>query len=510
MPLFSRTTADTLTVTETLQRGVPIQDTIANAEDGFPDALGHVLVSTTAQLVTFTTESADPTEIGNWGNGLGYTGWLKLVVPTLAQVHIEVVPTTDVYDTVIWLYDAVPTATSVNIAQNDDGVYGPNGELWSVIDVLLAAGTYYLCVTPYDGPIWNTSQGGHVSLLVGWGPPPIVASFDLAAMLRKVWAPRLEIGVPTFVASSSATSTGTNFITIPMPSGVQDGDTLLAVISWDKGGNYYTYFGSDPAPIGEGGLAWEDLSPTYFNYPDTGDHALQAFTRRAVSSDAPTGPEPSSWTFRPPYGWGIYGAKAGVILAFRNAASIEKMFSIRIHTIDSSSKSSGGGYFVVDSDLFNTSGALWVGAYAGGQSGITTWTLASNDADHTNATERVDVGISNASLMLGTWNQDFNDSVASFYATPSQAEFQLTNLFWVHGFTTQFSLRALLGHMFQLDAVIQAATHTTHPRTGPHYGVNLDTSVVISAALGTQTVGTDLHAVLQDLDGLITNLENKA
>jgi hypothetical protein len=135
---------------------------------------------------------------------------------------------------------------------------------------------------------------------------------------------------------------------------------------------------------------------------------------------------------------------------------------------------------------------------------VTTWTPSAFTF-----TEREDVSATaNANLMVGTYTDDFV-FVSGRVATPSAAEFFLTHTTHIIPLTTTFGLQAFLGAGFSLEAFIQAATHTTHPRTGPHTGTHLDTAVVTSAMLGSLPAGKDLHTVLADLDAMLTDLENQ-
>ena len=71
-----------------------------------------------------------------------------------------------------WLYDEVPTASSVAIHFNDDDDPDPSVGWPYLPEITLAAGTYYLLVHPWEGADWITFEGGYVGVRVRWEQAP--------------------------------------------------------------------------------------------------------------------------------------------------------------------------------------------------------------------------------------------------------------------------------------------------------------------------------------------------
>lgn len=503
MPLFSLTASDTLVLSESVQRGALIQDTIANAQDGFPDAVGHGVVSTTGQLDIFTTEADDPTEIGAWsGDSLGYyTAWMKLVIPVDAQVHIQVADVTNVTDTVMWLYDAPPTASSTFVQQNDDD---PDLGLWSVIDAFITAGTYYLCVTPFDGALWDNSEGGQLSILVRWDHTPTIADFSMDAIIRRTWLVPFEPSAASidWIATNPDSVNNAASLFLDVPGGVQDGDLLVAMVSWDKQASTSAFMTIPTAQ-------WTHART---NSLTNNDQALSTFYSRYATGDQTSALEFKTWV---PINTPFSTAKAGGIAILRGATRLEWTGDRHDNTYAAAGKATAYLQPSNGDPLFGANRSF-LGVWGGAAAGTTTWVLV-NVADPVsevilNATAS-DFASASAQIWLGEEYTYIDEryAVSRDSGNNAKAEVQLTSLFILHAPTLQITLASVIqpGGLIPMDAVIQAATHTTHPRTGPHYGVNVDTSVVISATLGAMSAGTDLHTVLRDLDGLITNLENK-
>lgn len=172
-----------------------LADDIGDAVGVFPTSQATEEVYSTTRLDAFTTETDDPDEIEDYAGDPWPTAWLKLEVPVGgALTSISIQEPTDVYDLVFWLYDEVPTASSVAIAFDDYTDPDPDHDWPSFGYLNLAAGTYYLCIVPgfFDlgtflfGPGYDISlEGSRVSVKVRWEAEPTIADFDLDAIIRK-------------------------------------------------------------------------------------------------------------------------------------------------------------------------------------------------------------------------------------------------------------------------------------------------------------------------------------
>lgn len=266
-----------------------LRDNIADAEDAMPSAVGTSTLTTTAVFDTFTAEPDDPGEINDYaGNGIGPTGWLKLVVPSNGiPLDIGVVGTTDVSDTVLFVYDEVPTVASLSVAMDDDG--GVNA--WSYINrVVLDAGTYYVCVTPYDGTFWDSSEGGNVTIEVKWLGDLITGSFGLDAIVKKTIASTTPIYpvYPTIESYSTTTVENANSMTINMPSGVTAGDLLIACIQINgMGASGNANFNSAPSGW-TSVLSGSQSSGGLITYSPSSSARIQWYKKTATASEPST------------------------------------------------------------------------------------------------------------------------------------------------------------------------------------------------------------------------------
>lgn len=476
-----------------------LRDNIADAEDGFPPSIGSSVTSTTSVLDTFTTEADDPTEIGDWsGEGLGFTAWVKLVVPSEALTSIEVVSTTDVTDTVIWLYDEVPTASSTFIYQDDDDNFllGPNG-LWSrLVDLTLPAGTYYLCVTPYNGATWE-GEGGNVSVQITWSLLPTISDFSLDSLLKRTWLAPAQPSATNITPIDSATGSvdDDDTLTLTIPVSVADGDLVVATISWDS---------EDDGNIEMLIPAMGDWSYSNTIQLDNNDHALSVFSTIWHTGDA------TDIDFQTVNLSGaVATAKAGALSILRGGISLSYLEEFKNETPTAGSKITPPHSVSPTDDLYLEI-LSYLGVVAGGAAGSTTW-LDLNIPSTPHSLLFTVSATDYASATALFWSEP-HDHILERYLDPQNVDFYLAGLFLVSAPTPEIPLAAVIraGGLISLAAYIQAATHTTHLRTGPHFGEHPDTAIVTSATLGGNSPGTDLHTILSDLDALITDLENQS
>lgn len=154
--------------------------------------------------------------------------------------------------------------------------------------------------------------------------------------------------------------------------------------------------------------------------------------------------------------------------------------------------------------------ALLLGIFAG--DGVGAWAVDPLPSDVTEATELVTVDVAGASLHIQS-RIDLYDAFAwQFLANNTVLVNPLAG--WmsiVNAAGGRFAIKAALqpGGGFFINSFLQAATHTTHLRTGPHFDTHPSTFVITSATLGSLPPGTDLNTVIADLDDLLTDLERK-
>lgn len=469
-----------------------IKDDIADTADRFPSAVGTELVSETTNLAAFTTEADDPAEITTYtGFGIGYTGWLQLVVPETALVTISIEPATEPIDLIFLLYDETPTSASVAIYFDDDSDPNLDANWPRLSEITLAAGTYYLCVTPWEGSSWDTGEGGYVGVKVRWELPPTDFDFSLDAVVLRTWLPPAEPRVATAVARTGTAVNDAESITLTKPGAAIVNDLLVANVSWDMEGNSFARM---QTPAG-----WTHVTSNFLS----SDQALSTFEHR-VDSDSP-----ASWDFisftSPGLVTPFSGAKAGEILCFRRAREVNVEGATSGTTL-STTHSSGQLAYLSNDPNFGLP-ALFVGVFGGSVAGVHSWSYSGSRATF--------YGTSSAANWASIASFGYEDNRDSFVPgepiSVSPAQPRLVTTLIIQGETTEFTLRAYIGRggRFTLGAVIADVFHTTHLRTGPHYGVHPSDAIVSSALLGSLPSGTDLNTVLADLDAKLTDLERK-
>jgi len=490
-----------------------IKDNIADAVDRFPSAVTTEVDSETTNLSTFTSEADDPTEVWDYTDSTpGYTGWLKLVVPVDALVTISVIEPTGPQDLMFWLYDEVPTASSIAIAFSDDDDPTGDHNTWPYLPELsLEAGTYYLLVNPYEGADWDPFEGGQVTVRVRWEQSPIIEDFSADAVIKRAWAPPNEPIMPTLVGSTTATVDNASALTIPLPSGLQDNDLLIVAMSWDRENNT-SILGS--VVVDENGN-YDTI--TLMNQgvgTSSADHRLAIYGMRYQSG----GGDVTLETF---FSTGAGGgpaatAKAGAIIAWRNASEAELLafrtdgtYGSGIHFTQTVNLLSNAENY----DLMAQHMAIW----AGGNTDSGRWDYSGSGEFGLSANEVFDATATSLANIVGIEWVERRNFIDQQYVIPRNTfdnsfrnEIDLNGLFWIHGTGTQFGISAILAPGFGINAYIQTATHTTHPRTGPHTGTHPSTAIVTSALLGSLPAGTDLNTVIADLDDRLTDLENQA
>jgi len=150
---------------------------------------------------------------------------------------------------------------------------------------------------------------------------------------------------------------------------------------------------------------------------------------------------------------------------------------------------------------------FFLGVWAG--SGAGTWSIVDLDVGGVN-TEVASVAADSVDLFVTTKVEEYGGFVWPMYAEYTVlTNYQASIFSIVDAPRGRLFLKALLqpGNTFSMDAYIGAAFHTTHPRTGPHFGMHPSDVIVTSATLGSLPPGTDLNTVIADLDDLLTELE---
>lgn len=469
-----------------------IKDDIVDAVDRFPSAVGTELVSETTNLAAFTTEADDPSEIATYTfHDIGYTGWLKLVVPETALTTISIEPATQPIDLVFLLYDETPTAASEAILFDDDSDPNLDANWPRFSEITLSAGTYYLCVTVWEGPDWNTGEGGYVGVKVRWELPPTDFDFNLDAVVLRTWLPPAEPRVATIVARTGTSVNDAESITLTKPGSAIVNDLLIANISWDMEGNSFARM---QTPAG-----WTHVTSNFL----PSDQALSTFEHRVDSNS------PSSWDFTSFTSPGLVtpfsSAKAGEILCFRRA----RVVNVEGASASATSSTTHGSHqlaYLSNNPNFDLP-ALFVGVFAGSVGGVHSWSYSGSRATF--------YGTSSAANWASIASFGYEDNRDGFVPgepiSVSPAQPMLVTTLIIQGETTEFALRAFIGRggRFTMNAVIAEVFHTTHLRTGPHYGTHPSDAIVSSALLGSLPPGTDLNTVLADLDAKLTDLERK-
>ena len=382
-----------------------IKDDIADAVDCFPAAVSTEQDSETTNLTTFTAEADDPDEVATFhGNPEGYTGWMRLEVPEEALVTISVIQPTDVGDLVFFLYDEVPTSSSVAIHSSDDD--DPVNFSWPYLpEVLLAAGTYYLLIAPYNGAEWDpfgdtfeddnpTEYGlGRLTVRVRWEAAPVIEGFSLDATISGTWLYPMEPQLPTLVGSETVTVDSNSDLTIPIPAGTEENDLLIIAISWDRqadtGISTNLTFLDDPLLIGEliallSGSAGTDhrLHLYSMRYHE----GLSSFSVRTTKSAVPHAT-----------------AKAGAITTWRNARSATLMTSVQ-----GSSYFTGPhlntGYTVSGLNAEYGQTALYMAIWAGGGTGEGRWDFDSGGPTPSELYD--DTATDSANIAAWTWAEE--------------------------------------------------------------------------------------------------------
>jgi hypothetical protein len=491
-----------------------ISNTIADAPDMLPAVQDSWEYALQTDYDFFTTETDDPTWFSTEYGALWYTGWTKLVVPSSGiKVNIDTYLPIDYadgpIDILLAVFDEVPTATSVPIAYADftPDASPPAGSIdqnWSgkgkIPDLVLDSGTtYYVGVVPLTGTDWPLTEGVNIQIAVYRhldSGTTETDDFSVEAIVQRITQPPIFIDGPVFVDSATATAVaGSNSILVDVPPGVQQGDLLLAVV----GGDVTTTSLISVTPI-------ETLRPgepsrwTAFDHDSvsTALHVHRAFYRFADDPDA-------SYEFQIRVGSTLVqtGAKVAAILAFRNASVPILRTSNAVDTVSSGTKVTPS-WFTTSADPNFGATISVVGVWAGGASTTSTWTPIGD------VTERVDIGVSNANMFIGTWSEVLDGFQDSRGATPSQPEFNMAQVVQIMGRTTTLGLSAFInGYSVGINAyLIEPGIATQHDRTRYHFDMTPAHNVYTTSALGTNAAGSSLHEVLADLDSMISDLES--
>lgn len=493
-----------------------ISDTIADAPDALPPVQDTSLSLFSPDIDFWSTETDDPDYIDGFDGGKGYTGWVKLVVPSGGiKVNIDsylpIDYSTGPHSTTLMVFDEVPTAASVPIAEADFSPDGspPAGSIdqnWSgkakITDVNLSSGTtYYVLIKPYDGPFWEGfTEGTNLQITVYRhldGGAEVVGDFSLDALLLRITQPPYWVETaPTVVGVTTAT--GDESITALAIPTVEPNDLLVAFVSLDResvSGQSVSASYDQTNPSGTP-TSWTVLH----NALASTNHMLVSLYKFADKLD-------ETASFRAVVGGStpFVSARAVGIVAIRNAGVPTLFGSIGIDTVAAGSKSSNSGALVIDTNDENYGRTvMMLGAWAGAAATPTTWTPGPV------MTEELDVGRALANLTVGSWTTIYDTFFGGKQVTPSQAEIHLHQSIVIPPRTTQFGLSAMIlaGGAFGLDAAIVAAyQQTRHPRTGPHYDMSPDTAIVLSNPLGTLDAGDTLQQALRELDDLISQRE---
>lgn len=264
-----------------------------------PTGLDAIRVIT--DFSSFTADANDPQVLRDYSrNSLGsYSGWIgiEVTVPTVLRIYHQI-EADGMEDTLlgIWGPQATPPGPSDDPWHfSDDSIPGealgslhdvggdPLGTLWVGGDpyseddqesgIALAPGQYWVATAPYRDDIWDTSEGP-VRLVIQRTPP----SFSLDAVITKTQPGITRPATPQYIASTQAANWGQPSIVGNRPTGVQDGDLLVALVSGNSGGSG-EYFVTSPG--------WTD----YAKIAQTFEY-LGLFVLTKVASS-----EPSSWTF---------------------------------------------------------------------------------------------------------------------------------------------------------------------------------------------------------------------
>jgi hypothetical protein len=498
-----------------LSRAQPgeISDTIADAPDMLP-AVQDTSESIFSPDVDFwTTEPDDPFHIEDFYSGSpnNRTGWAKMVVPSSGiKVNIDTYLPIDraqgPFDTILMVFDEVPTVSSVPIAEADFspdgsppvGSIDPNwGGKAKITDLSLVSGTtYYIGVVAgaYDAEFWEHWQEGTGLQITVYrhldGGTEVIEDFSVDAVIKQTWvSPLWSPNQPILVDSVSGSVNDATEMFLTIPGTAEEDDIFLVHASVDYEGVSQT----TTVSLMDDGAAQLNLIALATTTVATNNHTLQSrWLRwdgvgdqiRIISTNST--------------------AKAAVLTIWRNAGTPIHRSAGNSSSVTTGAKGTGSPQFLSNDPNYNQT-STWVGGWAGGRAGITTWTPTAPVAEIEDVS-----ATASANLMVGYWT-DFHDNfVDSRVATPSAAEFLLTHLTELVPATFAFNLKAFIIPGFDLNAYIQEATHTTHPRTGPHTGTHLSTAIVTSAMLGSLPAGTDLDTVIADLDAMLTDLENQA
>lgn len=489
-----------------------IKDDLADVVDVFPASEGDEVTITATRLDLFTADADDP--VTDWTTYMGsfspgYSGWFRIDVPSgVESVSIRVVAPTTLEDTVMFLYDEVPTSSSVAIDIADDLGTGGTSNYWSAFsEKVLAAGTYYVAIVPYGLGDWvpiddnfADIHGTQVSVLVRWERPPVASSFSTDAVLFKTILPPHTGVFPTVRDTSFATLSSGTSLTINVPGGAQVGDALIVYVASATAGSTADDPSAFPTIVGGTGTGWFYTNSNY----DTTE--LRNLAVLAWDSPQPSNIEQSyKWLGSPTslsLTWGQTVTAIAYMIAVTGPGAVPSLDRISRDFGDGTAHASNSiSISALDANYGDASLAL--AAFVSDQA------MTVYDSPFDLVTPVLIDDVDESGLYLHV--QSMSASYIAYTAVAETVGATRT----INDITTwlaargQFSLYALVAHggAFDLNAVIQALFHTTHPRTGPHYAQTPSDFITLSQALGTLSAGDTLTTALAELEAKIRELE---